>query len=328
MAEATGQPAAAAPDLKTEPKPAAGAKPAEETKGAAKPAKGTTALTDPGDSAGAGPADWPDDWRGKMSAGDEKKLKRLERFKSPLDVLDFGLNAEKSWKQGKEPDPFPAEGTDEEKTAWRTGHGIPEKPDAYDLKLADGFTISDQDKPQIDEFLTAMHGKHASPEIVKTALGAYYQIQDRLAGERAAKDNSEKVAARDALRDEMGPDFQRNLTAAYTLINSAPDDVKEQLLGARLADGTSLGNHPPTLRWLISVANEINPAATITPAGGGTPMANVGARIAELQKMMGDRKGPYYTGPKVPDGSETLLQKEYRSLTEAQEKMDKRGRAA
>ena len=321
MAEATGQPAAAAP-APASPAPAAAPAPV------AKPAKGSTALTDPGDSAGSGPADWPDDWRGKMSAGDEKKLKRLERFKSPLDVLDFGLNAEKSWKQGKEPDPFPADGTDEEKTAWRTGHGIPERSDGYDLKLADGFTVSDKDKPQLDEFLTAMHGINVPPDIVKTAIGAYYRIQDRLAGERAVKDNAEKVAARDALRDEMGVDFQRNLTAAYTLIDSAPEDVKEQLLGARLADGTSLGNHPPTLRWLIGLANEINPAATLTPAGGGTPMANVAARIAELEAMMKDRKGQYYTGTKVPDGSESIFQAEYRKLSEAQEKMDKRGRAA
>ena len=342
MAEPTGQPAAAAPDPKiaaVTADPKAGAKPAEDPKGGAKPAKGTTALTDPGDSAGAGPADWPDDWRAKMSAGDEKKAKRLERFKSPADVLDFGLNAEKSWKQGKEPDPFPAEGTDEEKIAWRTGHGIPEKPDGYDLKLADGFTVSDKDKPQIDEFLTAMHGINVPPEIVKTAIGAYYQIQDRLAGEQDAKHKADGVATRDALRDEMGPDFQRNMMAAKTLIESAPEEVQDALLGpmndkgvrrggALVHDGTALGNHAPTLRWLVSVANELNPAATITPAGGGTPMANVAARIAELEKMMTDRKGPYYTGPKVPDGSETLLQKEYRSLTEAQEKMDKRGRAA
>jgi hypothetical protein len=53
--------------------------------------------------------------------------------------------------------PFPEKGTDEEKAAWRKDAGIPDKPEAYDLKFEDGFVVGEDDKPMVDELPQAAH---------------------------------------------------------------------------------------------------------------------------------------------------------------------------
>ena len=311
------------------PPPAAAAPATPAAKPAAGKAPPSTVLADPGDGGSEiiQPTDFPDDWRGKMAGEDKALAKRLERMKSPRDVAQWALNAEKQWKQGADPDPFPAEGTDEEKGAWRKARGIPEQAEDYDIKLDGGLVIGDNDKPLIGEFLKAMHEDNAPPAMVKKAVTAYYTIQDRIAAERADRDERDKTTARDALRDEMGRDFGRRLSSAYGLLDFAPEGVKDKILGARLGDGTALGNDADTLRWLINMSAEINPAGTVTPASGGTPGLSIEAEIAEIHKKMADSHSEYWTGPKTKSG-ETVMAARYRELDEAREKLQKRGRAA
>ena len=125
--------------------------------------------------------------------------------------------------------------------------------------------------------------------------------------------------ARDALRDEFGNEFHRNLTAAYGLVESAPEEVREQLMGARLADGTALGNHAPTLRWLTGLALEINPAATVAPGSRGDGLSVLQDRKTEIERIMRDDRDKYDRDPK--------MRAEYRDLLEAEEKFERRRRA-
>src|SRR3990167_5376021 len=286
--------------------------------------KTTTLLSDP-DKAAADPvthpADWPEDWRDRMAAGDDKLRKRLDRFKSPLDVAAWGVNAEKKYKQGVAPSEFPAGGTDDEKKAWRAEHGIPDDPKDYlkDIKLDDGLVIGDRDKPMVEEFAAAMHEENADPKYVQRSINAYFRMRDKMARDRMDNDERQKMDARDALRDEFGNEFHRNLTAAYGLVESAPEEGREQLMGARLADGTALGNHAPTLRWLTGLALEINPAATVAPGSRGDGLSVLQDRKTEIERIMRDDRDKYDRDPK--------MRAEYRDLLEAEEKFERRRRA-
>jgi len=314
MADNPGQPANAAPtNDKTGGTPPAGGAPPTGT-----PKEPATLLVDPGPEPGPGPATWPDDWRKQIAGDDEKELKRLERLKSPKDLYASYRNLEKKIKQGKDPDPFPEEGTDEEKAEWRKGRGIPDKPEDYikDFTLDGGLVIGEDDKPIVNKFLEAMHAKHADPSAVKEAINAYYQIIDGQAKERADKDKTDEVTTRDELRDELGKDFTPRLQAAYGLIESAPEDVRDLLLSARLGNGTLLGNHGPTLKWLMDLAMEINPAAAVTPGKGAGTLQSIESEIAEIEKLMRDNRREYY--------GDERKQERYRQLLEARDKMKKK----
>ena len=201
--------------------------------------------------------DWPDEWREKMAAytvgksdGDEyeKELKRLQRHKSPLDVNKSYRQLEGKYKRGEDPDPFPSEGTDEEKTTWRKAHKVPDKPEEYikDFSLSDGLVIGENDRPYVDEFLKAAHAENRSPDIVKSDLDFYFKMRDRQLQQVGEKDEENKTTAAETLGSEWGQDKEKFFGAAKGLLQDA--NLLE-ITAARMKDGTRLGDYLPFIRW-------------------------------------------------------------------------------
>ena len=315
MADTPGQPATPAPEPTPTATPAASPAPQPATPPA-------TALTDPGDAKVTAPASWPDDWRQKIAGDDAKELKRLERMQSPLDVYKSFRELEAKFSKGetKIETPFPTEGTDEEKSAWRKERGIPVEGYKFEeVKLPDGLVVGDDDKPMVEDYLKYAHTNNLPKAVVDHNVGWYFQLREKQAQERAGKDDTDKTAARDALRDEMGKDMQRFLGAAYALVESAPGDVGKQILGARLANGKLLGNDADALRWLTKAALEINPAATVSTGTGAGGIASIQSRKAEIEKVMRDDRNGYF--------KDAAMQEEYRKLVDAENRVNKRSAA-
>ena len=267
------------------------------------------------------PHDWPDDWREKMAEGDDKFLKRLQRMKSPKDVANWGRNAEKQWKQGADPDPFPSEGTDEEKSTWRKTRSIPEKPEEYikDFSLPDGLVIGENDKPLVDDYLATAHQMNLPPEVVKNNLGWYFKMRDQEIQKRTELDEQNKQATAEELKAEYGPDFKKYLGAAYNLLENAPEGVMGALTEARMSDGTKLGNHPQIVRWLAQMALEINPAATVVPGSGAGSLASIDKEMADIEQLQKTDRDKYW--------GNAAIQARYRELLEAKDRLKKRNAA-
>lgn len=269
----------------------------------------------------APPSDWPEDWRTKMASGDEKFLKTLERFKSAPEVAKAYRDATRKLSQRPVVEPFPEKGTDEEKAAWRETQGLPKVPDEYltDLTLDDGMVIGDPDKPLVNEVLAAAHAANASPKAVQSMLKAYYKGVAEQQRARVNQDRADQDTFRDAFRDEYGKEANRYFMAAKGLIETAPEPVRNLITEARLPNGRLLGSDPDVIKWFISLSEEVNPAATVVPTGITPNAKGVKDRLGELEKLMGNQHSEYWKGPKAE-----ALQDEYRKLTEAAEKMEKR----
>ncbi len=288
---------------------------------AADPKAAASVLTDPGADPGPGPAAFPDNWRETMAGDDAALLKRLQRMASPLDVAKTVREQDKKISAGIKPKDFPTDGTDEQKQAWRKEYGIPDAPTDYleDASFDDGLVFGETDKPAVDEFLSTMHEHNADPKYVKAALNTYLKIREKEIQAVATRDREEETKTRDALRDEMGKDFTRNLTAAYGLLQAAPEDVRNNILGARLSNGTRLGNDAGALKWLTGLALEVNPAATVVPGGTATSINSIETEIAQIEKARSDDRNAY-------ERNETM-QKRYLELLEARDKVKKRAAA-
>lgn len=230
-----------------------------------------------------GPADWPDDWRQKMAGGDAKLLKQLETFTSPADVYKAHRALQQKLSSGeyKKATALPENATEEQLAEWRKENGIPEKPEDYDTSLPDGLVIGEDDKPVVDEVLKAMHAAHAPPAVVKAALSTYFTLQENHRAAMAEQDNNTLSATVEELRGEWGPEYKRNQNAIAAYLDTLPEEFRDNLIGARLADGTKLLGNAAGVRFLAQLAREANPAITAFP-GSSNPAKSIEDELKSL----------------------------------------------
>lgn len=290
--------------------------------GGAAPAAGGDAAAGAAAAAGAGAAadtkaKWPDTWRQELAAGDEKTLKRLERFQSPADIFTSYRALEQRLSSGelKANVPFPEKGTPEEQAKWRTEAGLPDKPEAYDLKFDDGFVIGEADKPMVDAFLKSAHAKNLPPSAVKESVRWYFDSLESRVKEQTEAENKYRETSEEELRAEWGQDFATNRNLVRGLIQTAPKDLQDLIMYARLSDGKPFTSHPGALKWMTSLARQLNPVTTVIPGVDSANMASsIDDEIAEIDKLMRTDRKAY--------NKDTKKQERYRELLDARARLN------
>jgi hypothetical protein len=278
---------------------------------------------------------WPEDWRQKAaehaSAGDkkayEKELKRLERIADPAGLYGMYREAEGKLTSGRL---IPRPGKDakpEEIAEFHKALGVPEKAEDYfkDLKLENGAVLGDQDMPIAKAFAEAVHEAGAPPAVVNKALNWYFKNQEEQAAQLDERDDSFRSEAEKALKEEFGPAFKRKTNAISSLFEIAPGgaDVKNEaalyarLMGGRMADGQIIGNDPDMVRFLVALAMDKNPSASVVEDGDQSGKS-VDDEIASIEKRMRDDRPAYFKDEKA--------QARYRELLSARDKIQSRQR--
>lgn len=268
--------------------------------------------TDPANPTDEPKATWPDDWREQYAKDDEKTLKRLQRYASPQAALDAMIAAQDKIRSGVLKSALPENATPEQLKMWREENGIPESPEQYDTGLPDGQTINEHDKALVDGFLKASHDSNMSPAQVKQSLAWYFTEQQRQIDAMAERDAQAKRSAEDELRGEWGDEYRQNTNLINGLLDTAPVGVRENFMGARLADGSILENNPQVLRYLIGLAREINPVATVVPGAGVNTASAIDNEIAALEGRMKNDRPAYFKDNKA--------QARYRELITARDR--------
>ena len=256
--------------------------------------------------AGAGAGDggnapaWPDDWRQRVTT-DEKHSKTLERFASPKALFESYASLRQRVDSGelKLQKPFPDKGTPEEQTAWRKSNGLPEKPTDYKLEFEDGLVFGDADKPVVDEFLASAHSLNMPEPQVKGMLRWYHSLQEKTAERREQADTEFLQKSEDALRTEWGNEYRRNINLVKGLVETIPENVREAFVGARLASGEAMINHPDVARWLVSTARTVNPVSTVVPGAGGNVAAAIEDEIGQIETTMRTDRKKYNSDDKM-----------------------------
>lgn len=284
------------------------------------PAPGDPAPAPAAPVAGDPPADppavtWPENWRELKANGDEKTLKRLQRYASPSAAIDALFEAQTRISKGDLLPSLKENATPEEISDYRVAHGIPAEPAGYEINLPNGLVIGEADRPLVDEFLAKAHGSNMHPAQVNEALGWYFDRAEQARVAQEARDTESRMMTEDELRAEFGPDYRINVKIANEMLDGAPGDLKTKLLAGRLADGTLIGNNPDVIRWLSKLSREMNPIGTVVPGSGTNAVQAVETEMAGLKKLMGDRNSEYWKGPLAPKN-----QARYKQLVEAVQK--------
>ena len=281
---------------------------------------GQTTTTDTGDASGTKtdaktePGSTGTDWAGvreKAAGGDDKILKRLARYGTVEEALRAGADAQNRLNATKSLVRPDDKATPEEIKAYRDANGVPETVDGYKIELPEGTVIGDQDQPAVDAFLKVAHDNHIPPKVANAIIAQQLQLQNAMFEEQAKADEVSRIEGTKELKDAWGDEAPANFNLLIGMLDGALPGVKDNMLGARLADGTLLANNPDVLKFLASTARALNPLATFGSVPGSTSMTDIDTRIGELSKMSGDRNSDYWRGPKAEG-----LQKELRDLNE------------
>jgi hypothetical protein len=278
----------------------------------------------------AGPS-FPDTWRQDLAGGDKTFLKTLDRFDSPAALAKAYRELTTKLSAGElRAVKGPGDNaTPEQVAAWRTSHGLPENAEAYvsGLKLADGMLAGEANRPLLASFAEAALAGNWSGEQYSQAVRWYFATQDRLLAERQRADGEFKHATSRDLMREWGNDYavNRNTVAQFCDRHFA-QDLKIDLLNARLPNGSALANHPGFNKAILEVARIVDPHGSQLPNASGAGLSNVESRIAEIEgKYMraahgSDQWKTYWTGE-----SGARMQQEYRGLVAAREQTRSRG---
>lgn len=285
------------------------------------PTPAPTTPAEPTPSAPVAPTDTtpPGDWaslRTQFAKGDEKLEKRLARYSSVEAALDALVAAQNKISSGVVKTPLPENATPEQVKEWRTENGIPTTVDDYDIKLSNGMLIGEDDKPYAEAFLNQALEAGLKSEQANKVLDWYFQDREAQMADLKQADAVSAQKAAEEMRKEWGTEYKLNFNLINGMLETAPEGVKDQVLGARLANGTPLGSDPAVLRWLATTARELNPTATVVPTTGSNAAATVEAELASIQKLMGDHKSDYWKGP-----SSERMQARYRELINVQQKL-------
>lgn len=269
---------------------------------------------DPPISPAAPAAEWPEDWRARLAAGDQRLEKRLGRFVDPRSVVDSLLSAEQRLRGGQRA--APPEDDAASLDAWRAENGVPASADAYELDLPDGMILGEADQPIVDGFLESAYAANMSAAQVNQALGWYYRQHDAQQAAQAEADQAAHGQTVQELREAWGRDYPAAINQVDAFLDSAPPGFKENLLGARLADGALLGDSAPAILWLRDLAAGLAPAPTLAPGAQGGPAKALGDEIAAIERRMREDRAGYF--------KDETAQARYRDLVAARDRSGRR----
>lgn len=259
---------------------------------------------DPADP-GPGPAAFPDNWRDLLAGDDKDAKKLLERYKAPSDLGKAFREQRETISKGVQAPARPADDDAEGLKTWREKMGIPAEPTAYQLTEPVAKRFGDDDKPNMEVFITGMHKRDMSPAAVNAALDVYADMQEQTMGALVAADNKAAGDTADELRQEWGAEFRQNKALAEMAAEKLTPGIN--WFRARLPDGRMLSNIPEVVRTFARLGKE---EFTDVHFAGETNTKVTENRMSEIKNMMADTKSPYYTDQKIRDEYAVLVNAE------------------
>jgi len=281
------------------------------------PAATDPPANDPADPKGKKADDPPaEDWRSRIAGDDADLLKFLGRHQSEASFAREAKQNLADIRSGKYRKPLGDDPTDDELKAYRKDFGVPDEPAGYMEALPEGLVVGDDDKPIVDEFLAAMHAKSAPAAVTAAAIETYYGIVEKQEADIAERVGAAKQATEDALREEWGADYRRNVNATQAYLDGLPEEVQEAISSGFDGKGIPLGNNAGVLKWLSSLALEANPLATVVPGAGANQASAVEDEIKKIEETMRTNRAAYNRDAK--------MQERLRELYGAREKLKAR----
>lgn len=251
---------------------------------------------------------WSDDWKEKMSGGDEKIMKLLDKYKNPSDVVKSYKELETKFHKTRPLADLAKDATPEQVKEYREKAGIPETWDKYDLNLENGLVVNEADKPIVDAFLQKAHDLNLRPSEVKKSLQAYYEGMTALNAEVAQRIEQQSAEIKAKLQKDWGNEFTANANLIYQHIEkNLGTDEASNIYHATLPDGTPLMNSPTLLNFFLKQAKESGQSHTLTP-NQAQDFTSTLSRKKEIESLYKENPKLFHENQALSDEYNKLLQ--------------------
>jgi hypothetical protein len=259
---------------------------------------------------------WPSDWREQLAAGDDKRLKQLQRYSDYAAFANKAFSLEAKLSSGEYRRPLPKDATPEQVAEWRKENGLPEKAEDFKIDLPNGVVLGEADKETVAELQKFGYEKNMTPAQLSELTAWYYARQDQLTQARDLADATYHEEAKDALMSEWGlKDYRQNLAAMASIRDQMPQGLADRILAGRTADGKLIGDDPTFLKWFASVARELNPSATVVGLDAGR---TVDGELEQIRKLRREDPNKY-------DADKAMQARELELLTAQQKSKARQG---
>ena len=241
------------------------------------------------------PADtsWPEDWRDKLSGGDDKLKNLLNRYTAPdafakaFKELRAAYDSRKPAKE--EAGDLPENPTDEQLSAWRKAKGVPATFEDYEFEVPEGKELSDADHAIISDFAKAMHEKNMPADVVKNISGWFLEYEDMVAQKNADNAYQARIQTEEKLRAEWGADYRSNVNLMSNVLQEHLGSNAGGFLSQQLIDGTRIGDNETFIKLMAEVSRKVGGStAELYTTDVHTTGQSLETRKADLLKMMND----------------------------------------
>jgi hypothetical protein len=278
-------------------------------------------------STGAQMMGWGDDWRQRLAAGStnsERELQQLARYESPEQIWRKARELEARMSAGEFKTALKAGASADELARWRAENGIPSEAKGYKLNLPQGKDPK-EDEDFINAFLKSAHEANYTQAQVDTALKGFYAEVDRQEHALTEAEGLSVKKTEDLLRTKWGADYSVNRNLAEAFLSRAPAGFRDRFWNGYLADHMPIRAAPEMWEWLVQAEREINPAATVLPAGATNLGQTIEAELTQMRQWMAAPKG---SADYQKYWGDEKMQARYRQLIDAQEGMAKKSKQA
>lgn len=185
---------------------------------------------------------------------------------------------------GSDKVPLPPKGQDGQRdwSQWEgwSHLGVPEKPDGYQIKVPDGYDLTDTDKAFHQHMLPLAHKAKLAPWQMDILAEGFNDFSGNLRGQNAGRIGQEVEAAEAVLQKKFGPALDQKLDLAN---RAAEHFFGQDLLVAINAAG--LGRNPAFVEKMIALG-ELTAEDNRLPGAATLPAADP---EAEVKKLEGDK---------------------------------------
>lgn len=208
------------------------------------------------------PDDAAPDWRSFLTDAEAKKV--AERFTSPDEMAKAVSDLR---KQISDRIKLPGKDADEKEVAkFRKALGVPETPEAYEVKLPEGVELTEADEALIEAVKPLAHENNVPAEALNGFIAKFKEFEQQVVNEHEAALERQRDEAESALKQEWGKDYDGNLNIANRAMKQlGGDDLVEFLNKAELKDGGLLGNSPHLVRLFAKLGRQMSEDGVIQP---------------------------------------------------------------
>lgn len=267
----------------------------------------------------------PDTWRGDMLSfagyeGDELESRsgQLERVLDMPTLVKNYFNAQDKIRAGELSNGLPADPTDEQLAEWREANGVPATHEDYDIQLAEGLVLGEDDERILGSVREAFHTHNVSNAAATAAVNAMLAGREAEIELLEQNDGIQAQQAQQALKDTWRGDYTVNHQMIKNYLSIMPQAIQDGVMNARMPDGRALMNSPEFLVFLADTARKLNPGGAVVP-NSENQMQSINQEIAELEKRMGEDNTWF---------SDKEAQQRYQDLVTARDQMNQKGAAA